>query len=276
MSAQPNRWEWSKHAIVLGVLCLELFPLYMVLQISLKDNAAFLASPWLPGSPGDWRFDNYMAAFRLLSPYLANSFFVAVAVTCGTLVLAVCAAYMFARSTSRLARWLWPVFILLMMLPGILNLVPLFALLRDLHLLNTLWALVLVGIAGGQAFNIYILRQFIADIPKELFEAAEIDGATHVQRIRHIVLPMVLPMLGTLGILTFLGTWNDFMLPLVVLRDPELFTVGVGLIYLDGEYVRQWGVLMSAFALAAAPLLVLFAITMRWFVRGLAAGAVKG
>jgi len=269
-------WEWSKHAVVLLVLTLELFPLYMVLQVSFKDNPMFLASPWVPASPGDWRWQNYVEAWHLLSPYLANSFFVAVATTCGKIVLAICAAYVFARSKSLAVRCAWPVFILLLMLPNILNLVPLFTLIRDLGLLNTLWGIVFAGIAGGQAFAIYILRQFIEDIPKELFEAAAIDGASHLQRIRHIVVPMTLPMIGTLAILGFLGSWNDFMLPLLTLRDPDLFTIGVGLIYLDGEYVRRWGLLMAAFALAAAPLLAIFVVTMRWFVQGLSAGAVKG
>jgi hypothetical protein len=102
-------------------------------------------------------------------------------------------------------------------------------------------------------FNIFVLRNFIEDLPKDLFEAAEMDGASHFQQIRNIVIPMSAPIIGTLSILAFLAKWNDFLLPLIVLRDKELFTLGVGLIYLDGEYVKQWGQIMAAYFLASLP-----------------------
>jgi len=143
-------------------------------------------------------------------------------------------------------------------------------------MLNTLWALILLGVAGGQVFNIFVLRNFIDDLPRDLFEAAEIDGASHLQQVLTIVIPMSGPIIGTLAILSFLGIWNDFLMPFIVLRDPGLFTVGVGLIYLDGEYVKQWGEIMAAYFVASIPLIVLFLFTMRLFVRGLSAGALKG
>jgi multiple sugar transport system permease protein len=149
-------------------------------------------------------------------------------------------------------------------------------LLRELSLLNTLWALIVVGVSVGQAFNIFVLRSFVEDLPKDLFEAAEMDGASHWEQIRHIVIPMSAPIIGTLAILSFLNKWNEFLLPLIVLRDKSLFTLGVGLIYLDGEYVKQWGPIMAAYFVAALPLIVLFLFTMRLFVRGLSQGAIKG
>jgi len=139
-----------------------------------------------------------------------------------------------------------------------------------------LWALVILGIAGSQVFAIYVLRNFIEDIPKDLFEAAEIDGATHFQQLINVVIPLSGPIIGTLAILMFLGSWNDFLMPLIVLRDPELFTIGVGLIYLDGEYVKQWGQIMAAFFVASLPLIIIFLFCMKLFVRGLSSGAVKG
>ncbi len=167
-------------------------------------------------------------------------------------------------------------FLLLMLLPGVANIVPLFILLKDLSLLNTLWALIIVGVAGAQVFNIFVLRNFIEDLPKDLFEAAEMDGASHFQQIMNIVIPMSAPIIGTLAILAFLAKWNDFLLPLIVLRDKELFTLGVGLIYLDGEYVKQWGQIMAAYFIASVPLIIIFLFTMCLFVKGLSAGAIKG
>jgi ABC-type glycerol-3-phosphate transport system permease component len=163
-----------------------------------------------------------------------------------------------------------------MLLPGVANIVPLFMLLKSMSLLNTLLALIVVGVAAGQVFNIFVLRNFIEDLPKDLFEAAEMDGASHFQQVLNVVIPMASPIIGTLAILTFLREWNDFLLPLIILRDKELFTLGVGLIYLDGEYVKPWGQIMASYFLASIPLIIIFLFTMRLFVRGLSAGAIKG
>ena len=275
-SIQKPKTEWPKHLAILVIMALELFPLYMTIQVSFKSNAEFIANPWLPTLPTSWDWGNWLQAGALIIPSAANSLFVAVLTTVGQVSLAFAGAYFFARRPMPLRNLLWTAFLILMMLPTVINIVPLFMLLKGFHLLDTLWALILVGIASGQAFNLFILRNFLEEIPKDLYDAADIDGASHWRQMWHIALPMSLPIVGTLCILTFLGTWNDFLLPLVVLRDPELFTVGVQLIYLDGEYVRRWGQLMAAFLLSALPLFILFLFTMRWFVRGLSAGAVKG
>jgi multiple sugar transport system permease protein len=268
--------DWPKHAIIWAFILVELLPLYMMLQISFKDNRSFIQNPWLPLWPGDWQWENWLFAVKLIGPYIANTVFVAVSGTVGAIFLAILGAYFFARYKMPGSGVLWSGFLLLMLLPGVANIVPLFSLLKEMSLLNTLWALIIVGIAGAQVFNIFVLRNFIEDLPKDLFEAAEMDGASHFQQIRNIVIPMAAPIIGTLAILAFLAKWNDFLLPLIILRDKELFTLGVGLIYLDGEYVKQWGQIMAAYTLAALPLIVIFLFTMRLFVRGLSAGAIKG
>lgn len=274
-AAQKPR-DWPKHLAILALLCLELLPFYMMLQISFKDNADFLAHPWLPLPPWEWHFDNWIFGLQLIGPYIANTIFVATCATVGCLFFALLGAYFFARFKMPGSNFLWAAFLVLMLMPAVANIVPLFALIKNLNLLNTLWALIILGIAGGQVFNIYILRSFIEEIPEDLFEAAEIDGASHFAQIRNIVVPMSGSILGTLGILTFLQQWNEFLMPLILLRDQELFTLGVGLIYLDGEYVKQWGQIMAAYFIASIPLLIIFLFTMKLFVRGLSAGAVKG
>ena len=280
MSARPPtspfRREWLQHAVILAFVLIELFPLYMMAQVSLKDNASFVANPWWPAAPANWHWENWWFGLKLVGPYLANTVFVAVTGTGVTLAGAVLGAYFFARYKMPFAGVLWSALIVLMLLPAVANLVPLFLLLKSFSLLNSLWALVIVGAAGGQVFNLYVLRNFIEDLPKDLFEAAEMDGASHLQQVRNIVLPLSAPIIGTLAILSFLQFWNEFLLPLIVLRDRELFTLGVGLIYLDGEYVKQWGQIMAAYFLAAIPLIILFLFTVRLFVRGLSQGAIKG
>ncbi|MDB6095359.1 MAG: transporter permease [Verrucomicrobia bacterium] len=270
------RRDWSKHIFILFFILIELFPLYMMFQVSFKDNSTFIRQPWLPSSPISWHWENWAFAFKLVLPYIANTVFVAVTGTVASLFLAILGAYFFARHKLPCSGLLWAAFLALMLMPGVVNITPLFMLLKSLKLLNTLWALVLVGIAGGQVFNIFVLRNFIEDLPRDLFEAAEVDGASHLQQVVNIVIPMSGPIIGTLAILSFLAMWNDFLLPLIVLRDQDLFTLGVGLIYLDGEYVKQWGQIMAAYFVASIPLIVVFLFTMRLFVRGLSAGAIKG
>lgn len=314
--------DWPKHIIICAFILIELFPLYMMFQVSFKDNASFLRNPWLPTPPfsvvetreaadgtktqktrvADWSeaftsakpsdasvktaekaFDlsvykvkNWNFGLKLIGPYIANTVFVAVTTTFVTLTLAILGAYFFARYKMPFSGVLWSAFLVLMLMPGVANIVPLFSLLKEMSLLNTLWALIIVGVAGGQVFNIFVLRNFIEDLPKDLFEAAEMDGASHIEQIRNVVIPMSGSIIGTLAILCFLGQWNDFLLSLIILRDKELFTLGVGLIYLDGEYVKQWGQMMAAYFIASIPLIVIFLFCMRLFVRGLSAGAVKG
>ena len=281
MSTAPTRRtdlsrDWTKHLFILFFILIELFPLYMMFQVSFKDNATFIRQPWLPTNPLTWHWENWSFAFHLILPYIANTVFVAVTGTVASLFLAILGAYFFARHKLPCSGLLWAAFLALMLMPGVVNITPLFMLLKSLKLLNTLWALVLIGISAGQVFSIFVLRNFIEDLPRDLFEAAEMDGASHLQQVFNVVIPMSGPIIGTLAILSFLSMWNDFLMPLIVLRDKELFTLGVGLIYLDGEYVKQWGQIMAAYFVASIPLIVVFLFTMRLFVRGLSAGAIKG
>ena len=175
-----------------------------------------------------------------------------------------------------LSSFIWNAILILMMMPAIANLVPLFRLLGDIHLLNTLTALILVGVSGGIIFGIFVLRTFVGDVPQDLFEAAEMDGASHFRQMMGVVLPLSGPILGTVGVMQFIGVWNEFVLPLVVIRDKEHLPVMVELLRYNGEIVKQMGPLMAGYTIASVPVVVLFLFSMRLFVRGLTEGAVKG
>jgi ABC-type glycerol-3-phosphate transport system permease component len=159
-----------------------------------------------------------------------------------------------------------------MMFPAIANLVPLFRLLTDLDLLNTLTALILVGASGGQVVAIFVLRNFIADIPQEMFDAAEVDGASHFEQVRNVVLPQSGAILGTVGVMHFVASWNDFVLPLIVMRDHARLPVMIELLRLAGEYIKFWGPLMAGYALASVPIVILFAFSMKLFMKGMQEG----
>jgi ABC-type glycerol-3-phosphate transport system permease component len=163
------------------------------------------------------------------------------------------------------------------MIPGVLTLVPAFLLVKNFGLINTYGALILPYIAGGQVFAIFILRSFIASLPEELFEAARLDGASTFQAFRHIAIPLSKPILVTIAIMNILGTWNDYVWPLVTTPDGKLWTISVGIVTFGNSFrgLESWGPMFAAFVLASIPLIVLFLFTMRYFIAGLTSGALK-
>jgi len=269
--------EWTKHVLILFVLFFAFFPLYLMVIISFKDNRQFTNNQFLPDPISTWKWENWAKAWDTVSNYIANSIVTSMGAVVLCLITATLTAYVMARYKFWGKEVIYYLIIGTMFLPGTAaTLVTLFELIKSLGMINKLYALVLVGAVGGQVTCIFILRQFIEDIPKELFESAQIDGAGHFQQIRHIVFPMSGSVMGTLAIMQFIGQWNNLMLPLIVMRDDALLTVPVGLMRLDGEYVKEWGELMAGYTISSIPLIILFLFTMRLFVKGLAAGAVKG
>ena len=270
---QPTH-EVTKHGLVCFVLFFAFFPLYVMLNISLKDNTQFVQSPFLPTFPFHW--ENWTYGWHLINSYIANSILLSTLSVIATLVTALMSAYVFARYDFPLKNLLWYALLGLLFMPGIMNLVPLFVLMKKFNLLDSLFGLVVLYTVGGQVFCAFVLRNFIEEIPNDLFEAAQVDGAGPVQQIFTIVVPMSGSILATLAILRFLGTWNNFIQPLVFISSEYKQVIPVGLMRLDGEYVKQWGEMMAGFSIAAIPLVLIFLFTMRLFVRGLTAGAVKG
>lgn len=266
--------RFGKHAFIWFVLSFAFLPLYLMLVVSLKDNNQFYLAPTTLTQPMHW--ENWRTAWELVSPTVANSIFLSTAGTFFIVLFGLFGAYFFARLKVPGSAFLWNALLLLMMMPMIANLVPLFILLRDMNLLNTLTALILVGASGGQAFAIFVFRNFIADIPQDLFEAAEIDGANHFQQLKLVVIPLSGPIMGTVAVMQFLGQWNDFVMPLIVIREAARLPVTVQLMRMAGEYIKVWGPLMAGYAIASIPVIVLFTFSMKLFVKGLTEGAVKG
>jgi len=266
--------RFNKHLFIWFVLIFAFLPLYLMIIVSLKDNNQFYLAPTTLTQPIHWT--NWATAWQLISPAVANSIFLSTTATIFIVLFGLAGAYFFARLKVPGSSFLWNALLLLMMMPMIANLVPLFILLRDMNLLNTLTALILVGASGGQAFAIFIFRNFIADIPQDLFEAAEIDGANHFQQLKLVVMPLSGPIMGTVAVMQFLGQWNEFVMPLIVMREQARLPVTVQLIRMAGEYIKLWGPLMAGYAIASIPVIILFTFSMKLFVKGLTEGAVKG
>ncbi|MBN2308709.1 MAG: ABC transporter permease subunit [Candidatus Hydrogenedentes bacterium] len=265
--------RFNRHLAIWLVLASAFLPVYLMFIVSVKTNQQFYEAPAVPTAPYQW--ENWRAAWDSVRPNVANSIFISTSATALTLLFALCGAYFFARLKVPLSGVFWNAILVLMMMPTIANLVPLFRLLGTLNLLNTLTALIMVGASAGQVFAIFVLRNFVADIPQDLFEAAEIDGASHFTQMRTIVLPLSGPILGTVGVMHFITQWNDFVLPLIVMRDHARLPVMVQLLRMAGEYIKLWGPLMAGYALASVPVVVLFVFSMKLFVRGMTEGALK-
>ncbi len=263
-----------KHLTILIVLASAMLPLYLMVIVSLKTNDQFYFAPATLTFPFHW--SNWKVAYESITPCLANSLVISITTTASTLFVGLCAAYFFARYRMPMSAFLWNAILILMMMPAIANMIPLFRLLRDMNLLNTLQALIIVGTSGAQIFAVFVLRSFVEDIPQDLFEAAEIDGANHFQQMKIIVIPLAGPILGTVGVMTFISQWNDFVLPLIVIRDHARLPVMVQMLRMSGEYIKLWGPLMAGYALASIPIIILFICTMKLFTKGLTEGAVKG
>jgi len=266
--------EFCKHLFIWVVFFFTFIPLYLMVNISLKDNQQFARNPWFPEAPFHW--ENYAVGWHHIGDKIFNTAFISFTTTILMLTIALLGAFFFARYKMPGSKILFFIFIMLMMYPGVSNMVPVFKLVSSIGLYNSQWALILLGVAGGQAFNIYVLRNFIEEIPQDLFDAVEIDGGSILRQIQHVVLPMSMPIIGTLGILTIIGCWNDFVGPLLFLRDSKLQVIAVALLHLEGEYTKNWGQMMAGYTIASIPLIVMFIFCMKLFIRGLSAGAIKG
>ncbi len=206
--------------------------------------------------------------------WFLNSTIVSGVATLGVLLLDSMAAYAFAKRRFPGRELLFWIMISTLMIPGQVTLVPMFMIVRNAGLMNTLWAVILPDLS--MVFGVFLLRQFMRTIPTELVEAATIDGASEFVIYSRIMVPLAKPGLATLGILTFMSTWNSFLWPLIALQRSELFTLTVGLKTLQDKNLVQYGLLMSGATVAAIPMVIVFLMFQRYFVKGLTLGGLKG
>jgi ABC-type glycerol-3-phosphate transport system permease component len=268
----PKLVETLSHAALWLLLVLTLAPFGLMLVRSFKSFPQAMQTGLLPSLP--LHYAGYLRAWDAIHQYVFNSLFVSVASLAGALLFASLSSYVFGRCNfpGRTLLFYW--LITLMMLPGILGLIPRFILIVRLGMINSLWGLILVYWAS-QVFMIFVLRTFVESLPEELFEAARIDGAGHLQLYWDITVPLSAPVLSVLAILNVLQTWNDYIWPLLVIRDNALRTIPLGLVYLKSAPIPDPGAEMASYVLASVPLLVIFAFAMRSFVQGLTTGALK-
>ena len=274
MRRRTVRWGEMLAAIVLAMLlAVSLLPFVMMLLLSLKTNADIFTRFW--GLPQPARWDFYREAAVALKGYLLNTLIVTVVVVPGVLLLSSLSGYALSRLTFRGRDAVFALILALLVVPGILTLIPTYALVQSMGLLNTRWALILPYLAGGQVLGVVLCRTFFASLPDELFESMRLDGAGDLQIYRHLALPLSLPTLATIAIMSTLGIYNDYIWPLVTISDSSLQTFTVGVTRFAGEFNLDYGPTLAGYVIGSLPLIALFAVGMRAFVQGVTSGALK-
>jgi multiple sugar transport system permease protein len=221
---------------------------------------------------------NYTAAWTSNSfgHYFANSVFVSVVATGLSVLLAAMMAYAFARFNFRGQNVMFWLLLIGLMVPGMMLLIPQYLLANQLHLIDSLVGLIVFYVATNLAFNTFLLRGFFEEIPWELEEAMIMDGAGPFRRFFRLILPLSRPALATVSIFTFLACWDEYVWALTIINDPSKRTLPIAISIFQGQHLTNWGLVFAASTITIIPVIVVFAIFQRQFVRGLTADALKG
>ncbi len=221
--------------------------------------------------------ENYKNVFEEipLSTYFMNSLIVAIITTVGQVVIASMAGYAFARLNFKYRDALFLIILITMLIPPQVNIIPLFFLMRELHLIDTYQALILPGLFGG--FGVFMMRQYFLGLPKDLEESAKIDGCNPFETFFKIALPLAMPVVATLAIFTFVSTWNSFMWPLIVTNSEGMRTLPVGLAIFKSSFreITLWGELLACSVICTIPVVGVFLLGKKYFINDILQGGVK-
>lgn len=277
---RPSSARWlplaPQYAIAVLVALVVLIPLLTAVLGGFKSTAELLLQPF--GIPKVWKWDNYTSVLQSADFWrqLRNSSAVMIGTAIGVVILASMPAFVFARMPFRGREIVFNFFTLGLLFPIAVAILPLYISLRQLNLVDTLWGIILPQIAFGLPGNILILRGFFATVPRELEEAAAIDGCTPVGFFVRVLLPLMRPALAAVVVLTMVASWNNFFLPLLVLNNAQLYTLPLGIMQFQGQFGTDWGKVLAFVSLALVPTIGFYLLAERQIIAGLTAGAVKG
>ncbi|NLF82458.1 MAG: carbohydrate ABC transporter permease [Candidatus Gastranaerophilales bacterium] len=261
--------------LTIGAVSMLMPFLWMLATSLMTQKQIFSYPPELIPSP--LHIQNYSEVAKSIPvvTYFINSAVVAVITTIGQLVIASMAGYAFARLSFKYREPLFLLFLATTMIPPQVNIVPLFFIMRELGWIDTYQALIVPGLFGG--FGIFLMRQWFKTLPAGLEEAAKIDGCNPLQTFYKVALPLALPALATLGIFTFILTWNSFMWPLIVTNFDSMRTLPVGLAIFKGSFreTTEWGQLMACAVISVIPVIGVFLLGQKYFIKGITMGGMK-
>ncbi|RAV02908.1 carbohydrate ABC transporter permease [Mycolicibacter senuensis] len=262
------------YAGLAGVAACALFPILWALSGSLKRQAEISLPTLLPAHP---QWSNYLEVFARMPFWrmFFNTVLYAGCVTVGQVFFCSLAGYAFARLPFTGRDTLFVLYLATLMVPLTVTVIPQFILMRVFGWTDTVWAMIIPGLFGS-AFGTYLMRQFFATLPVDLEEAAILDGCSPWGVYWRILLPHAKPAVMVLAVLTWINVWNDFLWPLLMIQREEIATLTLGLVWMQGEYVAEWPVLMAASMLMLAPLILIYAVAQRAFISGIAATGFGG
>ena len=256
---------------------IQIYPLIWLILFSFKDNNEIFGGN-VAGLPQIWRIENYGSAIAQANvmKYFINSVFVTTVTIALVILLSSMTAYAIYRMKWKLSNITLMIILLGLMIPIHAALLPLFMVLKNLKLLNTFWALIIPYTAFGIPMAIFILGSFLSGIPKELEEAAAIDGCNIYKIFSVIILPLVKPAIATVSIFTYLSTWNELMFAVTFINKKEFKTLTVGIMSMVGNYVTKWGEIGAGLVIATLPTILIYILLSEQVQNSLTAGAVKG
>ena len=276
---QVSRWSAvSTQTVLIGWAVTVIFPMIWMIYSSFKTDQELFFSPWAP--PVELQWDNFARAWTKahVGDYLLNTLIVVVPALLLTLIISAMAAYVLARFEFAGRRFLFYMFLSGMLFPVFLALVPLFSLVNQLKMLNTFHGLILVYIAYSLPFTIFFLTGFFKTLPTEIEESAIMDGANPYQVFFKVMLPMASPGLISMGIFNFLGMWNQYVLPLVLISDESKYMLSQGLAFMLFKqfYENDWSALFAALTIIMVPTLIVYITFQKQIQDGITTGALKG
>lgn len=253
-----------------------LVPMAVTVLGGFKSNGDLRENPF--GLPQIWDFSLFSQILAQPSfwSYLGNSLIISLGSVFMTIIVAGAAAYVFAQIRFFGSRMLQSYLLLGLAFPFATAILPLFIKVRDLGLLDTYWAVILPQTAFGTALAILLFKTFFEQLPREMFEAAYVEGCGYIRFFWQFTLPLSTPIIATVGTFVFVNSWNNFLLPLIVLNDRDLYTWPLGIMQFRGEYVTEWNRTLAFITLTIAPAVVFFLAAQKYIVAGLTGGAVKG
>jgi alpha-1,4-digalacturonate transport system permease protein len=266
--------RWPRFVVVLVLALVWVFPLYWMVVTALSSRADLVAGrvSLLPHAVDLGGFRRALTEFPVLQ-WLQNSFAIAVVAVVITIVVDVTAGYVLAKHRFPGRSVVFFLILATLMIPIQTLLIPQFDLVNDLGWINSYWAVIVPR--SAEAFGVFLARQYFLSLPDELLEAAQLDGAGQFRTLWSIVLPLSRPLIAVLLVMTFMYRWNEFAWPLVALRDPDLYTLPVGLSFLQGQYTTDYPALMAGALVSILPVLVLFGVAQRQFVAGISRSGLK-
>ena len=263
------------YPVLLLLAALILYPLVWMIYSSFKSNPDIFADVF--ALPRTLYLDNYLTVFTqgAMGIYFRNSLLVSVLSVIGLIAFSSLAAYAFASFKFRGSTPIFMILLLGLMVPPQALIISGFKLMSILDLLDTYWALIFTYF-GWTSFGILVLRNFFQSVPRDIKDAARVDGAGHWQMFSQIMLPLARPSLSTIAIFYFMWVWNEFIYPLVYMQSPEKYTIPLGVLFFNSRYTVEWGLQMAALAVATIVPLIVYYVFQKQFIRGILAGALKG